>query len=93
MTADGKVVPQLAEDWTDDGKSLTLKLRDAAFASGNPVTANDVVFLLTRLMKLNQSGSSYFKRIDYSAETIVHQARCWCPCLEISCLRGPLRGR
>lgn len=72
-TADGKIVPQLAESWTDDGKSLTLKLRDAAFASGNPVTANDVVFSLTRLMTLNQSGSSYFKRIGYSTETIANQ--------------------
>jgi len=72
-TADGKIVPQLAESWTDDGKSLTLKLREATFASGNPVTANDVVFSLTRLMKLNQSGSSYFKRIGYSTETLANQ--------------------
>ncbi|AYG68820.1 MULTISPECIES: ABC transporter substrate-binding protein [unclassified Rhizobium] len=69
-TADGKIVPQLAESWTDDGKSLTLKLRDAKFASGNPVTADDVIFSLTRLLKLNQSGASYFKRLGYNGDNI-----------------------
>jgi peptide/nickel transport system substrate-binding protein len=69
-TPDGKILPQLADSWTIDDKSITFKLRDATFSSGNPVTAKDVVFSLTRLLKLNQSGSTYLKQAGYSAENI-----------------------
>jgi peptide/nickel transport system substrate-binding protein len=69
-TPDGKILPQLADSWTVDDKGITFKLRDAIFSSGNPVTAKDVVFSLTRLLKLNQSGSTYLKQAGYSAENI-----------------------
>lgn len=61
---------QLAESWEVGDDSITFHLRDAVFASGNPVTSADVVFSLVRLMKLNQSASAYFKSAGYSAETI-----------------------
>ena len=40
-------IPRLAESWTvsDDGKTITFKLRPGAkFSSGNPVRPEDVVF-------------------------------------------------
>ncbi|MDO8187650.1 ABC transporter substrate-binding protein [Conexibacter sp. JD483] len=48
-----EVAPALAERWnvSRDGKTYTFSLRrDATFASGNPVTADDVVFSLRRLL-------------------------------------------
>lgn len=70
-SADGnKIKPQLAESWEVDDKGITFHLREATFASGNPVTAKDVVFSLVRLMKLNQSASAYFKSAGYNADNI-----------------------
>ena len=42
-----KIVPVLAESWQEDAKAktLTVKLRpEAVFSSGNPLTADDVIF-------------------------------------------------
>ncbi len=45
------IEPRLATDWTisSDGLTYTFTLRDAKFASGNPITADDVVFSINRL--------------------------------------------
>lgn len=67
--------PQLAQSWDIDKTGITFHLRDAKFASGNPVTATDVVFSLVRLMKLNQSASAYFKSAGYSADNIEKLAK------------------
>ncbi|CVA01031.1 Periplasmic murein peptide-binding protein precursor [Serratia marcescens] len=53
-----KVAPVLAESWQADAaaKTLTVKLRpQAAFASGNPLTADDVIFSYSRAVKMNKS--------------------------------------
>ncbi|MDB5541991.1 MAG: Extracellular solute-binding protein family 5 [Devosia sp.] len=59
LSADGKgVEPELATEWTvaDDGLSATFTLRDGVkFWNGNPLTAKDVAFSLTRA--IDQSGS------------------------------------
>lgn len=55
------IVPRLAEKWdvNDDFTEFTFYLRkDAKFASGNPVTAADVVFSWNRL--LNVAGAPAF---------------------------------
>jgi peptide/nickel transport system substrate-binding protein len=70
-----KIIPQLAEKWEIDEKGITFKLRDATFASGNPVTAKDVVYSLTRLLKLDQSAAANFKRIGYTGDNIETLAR------------------
>ncbi|MGH6916652.1 MAG: ABC transporter substrate-binding protein, partial [Geminicoccaceae bacterium] len=46
-----EIVPDLAESWevSDDALEYTFHLRDAQFSDGSPVTAQDVVFSLTRL--------------------------------------------
>jgi len=51
--ADGQVVGLLASDWqwSADGLTLTVRLQpEAHFADGSPVTAEDVVFSLDRLL-------------------------------------------
>ncbi|MFK3779872.1 ABC transporter substrate-binding protein [Agrobacterium sp. NPDC089420] len=65
-----KVKPQLAESWSVDDKGITFKLRDAKFASGNPVTAKDVVFSIVRLLKLDQSAATNYKTAGYTADNI-----------------------
>lgn len=64
LTFDGgdvtKPVPALAESFelSDDGKVLTLKLRSGAkFSDGSPLTADDVVFSLTRLRDMKGNPS------------------------------------
>ena len=57
-----EIQPGLAESWEveaqDGGNTLTFTLRDATFASGNPVTAQDVVYSFDRVIEL-QSPSSF----------------------------------
>ncbi|GAA2902579.1 ABC transporter substrate-binding protein [Streptosporangium fragile] len=55
-----KPVPALAESFelSEDGTELTLKLRQGAtFADGSPVTADDVVFSLTRVRDMKGTPS------------------------------------
>jgi peptide/nickel transport system substrate-binding protein len=69
-TPDGKIVPQLAESWQVDDKGITFKLREASFASGNPVTSKDVVYSLGRLLKLDQAAAANLKRVGYSKDNV-----------------------
>ncbi len=49
------VQPHLAESWTVDGTTYTFKLKpDVKFQSGNPLSAEDVVFSLDRTKALKQ---------------------------------------
>ncbi len=65
------VQPWLASDWTIDGLDYTFTLRDGAtFASGNPVTAEDVVYSFERLMALGQGPSSLFEGRVASVEAV-----------------------
>ncbi len=59
---DYKIRPMLAESWdiSKDGLTYTFKLRRGAkFASGNPVTAQDVRFSLRRLKHLKDNPSFF----------------------------------
>ncbi|WP_316860892.1 ABC transporter substrate-binding protein [uncultured Cohaesibacter sp.] len=65
--------PRLAESWdiAPDNMSVTFHLRkDAKFASGNPVTAEDVAFSLKRLLTLNLAQASYLKSRGFKSEDI-----------------------
>ena len=57
--------PGLAEKWTvaPDGKEYIFTLRDAKFADGSPVTANDVVFSLKRAAGEKSDWARFFKPI------------------------------
>ncbi len=62
--------PQLAEKWDTDGQNYTFKLRpDVKFQSGNPMTADDVVFSFNRMVALGQGLSYLFTNVD-KAEAI-----------------------
>ncbi|WP_440008950.1 ABC transporter substrate-binding protein [Halomicrococcus sp. SG-WS-1] len=55
-----EVEPGLAQDWqvSDDGKTYTLTLQDnAQFHNGDPVTAEDVVFSVERMMRMQRGPS------------------------------------
>jgi len=60
----------LAESWSGEGNAYTFKLRDGvAFQSGNPLTADDVVFSLQRMKALG-AGLSYLFEVVESAEAV-----------------------
>jgi peptide/nickel transport system substrate-binding protein len=65
--------PDLAESWTvgDDKRTITFKLRQGAtFASGNPVTAEDVVWSFGRVLKLNLAQATCWKANGFTADNI-----------------------
>ncbi|MEM1400429.1 MAG: ABC transporter substrate-binding protein [Pseudomonadota bacterium] len=58
----------LAESWTSDGSTYTFTLRgDVSFQSGNPMTAEDVVFSLERMQELAQGLSYLFTGVSAEA--------------------------
>ena len=62
--------PHLASAWEIDGNVFTFTLRDdVKFQSGNPLTADDVVFSIDRMKALGQ-GLSYLFTDVQSAEAI-----------------------
>lgn len=68
---DRSIQPRLAESWeiSEDRMSIRFTLRaDARFASGNPVTAQDVVWSLKRLMTLNLAQASFLKSRGFTAD-------------------------
>lgn len=65
------VVPELASEWeqSDDGTTWTFTLNpDATFADGSAVTADDVVFSLTRLQNLKGSSSQTVEGLTFAAD-------------------------
>ncbi len=57
--------PFLATGWETDGDSYTFKLRtDVKFQSGNPLTADDVVFSFQRMQALGQGLSYLFTDVE-----------------------------
>jgi len=68
--------PRLAKSWeiAADGRSVTFHLDpEAKFASGNPVTAEDVAFSFTRTMKLNLAQASGLKSRGFTAEAAAQE--------------------
>ena len=59
----GNLVPELAEKWevSPDAASVTFHIRaDAKFQDGSPVEAEDVVYSVERLLKINQGPANLF---------------------------------
>jgi peptide/nickel transport system substrate-binding protein len=68
-----KLVPGMAEGYTlsDDGKTFTFKMRAGQkFASGNPVTAADAVFSLTRVVKLDKTPAFLIGQLGWTKENV-----------------------
>ena len=62
------VQPCIATEWAylPDGKTVRFKLRsDVKFASGQPVTAEDVRFSFMRLLHLQEQPSQYIAHLDH----------------------------
>lgn len=59
LDAEGKAIPALAEsfDVSEDGKTYTFHLRDAKWANGDDVTADDFVFAWRRHCQMAQEYS------------------------------------
>lgn len=71
-----KVFGKVAESWTisEDGKTISFKIREGRkFASGNPITADDVVYSLTRAVKLDKSPAFILTQFGLSADKIAEQ--------------------
>lgn len=63
--------PRLAESWdiSEDGMTVTFHLRpDVVFASGNPLTAQDVVYSFKRLLTLGLAQASPLMSRGFNAE-------------------------
>jgi peptide/nickel transport system substrate-binding protein len=66
-----KVNPGLAESWaiSEDGKTVTFKIREGAkFASGNPVTVEDILWSYKRNIQLGLVGAGVWKSYGFTAE-------------------------
>ena len=63
VNSQGNLTPELASSWdvSPDATSVTFHLRkDAKFQDGSPVTADDVVYSVERLLKINLGPSNLF---------------------------------
>ena len=63
----------VAESWdvADDGHTIILHIRPGlTFHSGNPVTAEDVVFSLARVIKLNKTPSFIFTQFGWTPDNV-----------------------
>ncbi|WP_163272087.1 ABC transporter substrate-binding protein [Chelativorans alearense] len=68
---DRSLQPGIADSWeiADDNMSVHFNLRkDVSFASGNPLTAEDVAWSLKRLLSLNLAQASFLKSRGFTAE-------------------------
>lgn len=67
------LAPGLAAEWEADAeaKTITFTLRDGpTFASGNPVTVDDVLFSFGRVIKLNLTPAFILTQLGWTAENI-----------------------
>ncbi|WP_275784233.1 ABC transporter substrate-binding protein [Pararhizobium gei] len=73
-----KIVGDLAESWTvsDDGLTYTFKLKPGLkFASGNPVTAEDVSYSFERVVKLDKSPAFILTQFGLSGDNVTEKAK------------------
>ncbi|WP_312056113.1 ABC transporter substrate-binding protein [Pantoea brenneri] len=68
-----EVRPALAERWSvsADGSTLTFHLRDnVTFHSGNPLTSDDVIWSMRRVLHLNLAQASVWKSYGFSRDNV-----------------------
>ncbi|RVP15850.1 ABC transporter substrate-binding protein, partial [Sinorhizobium meliloti] len=73
-----KVVGDLAESWTvsDDGLTYTFKLKSGMkFASGNPITAEDVAYSFERAVKLDKSPAFILTQFGLTGDNVTEKAK------------------
>jgi peptide/nickel transport system substrate-binding protein len=77
-----KVIGDLASSWTvsDDGMTYTFKLKpDLKFASGNPLTAEDVAFSFERAVKLDKSPAFLLTQFGLTGDNVAEKAKASAP--------------
>lgn len=63
--------PSLAARWTSGDHLLTFDLREnAVFSSGNPVRAEDVIYSLSRAVKLNRAPAFILNQLGWTAANV-----------------------
>ena len=73
-----KLEGNVAESWTiaDDGMTYTFKVRDGiSFHSGNPLTAEDAVFSLKRVVKLNLTPAFILIQFGFTPANVDERIR------------------
>lgn len=68
-----KLVGGVVESWelSNNGKTITFTMRpDQSFASGNPVTAEDVVYSLRRAIKLDKTPAFILNQFGWTADNV-----------------------
>ena len=73
-----KVKGDLAESWTtsEDGLTYTFKLKQGLkFASGNPLTAEDVAFSIERAVKLDKSPAFLLTQFGLKGDNVTEKAK------------------
>ncbi len=68
----------VADSWSvsDDGLTYTFKLKSGLkFASGNPITADDVAFSVERLIKMDKSPAFLFTHSASPATNVTDKAK------------------
>ncbi|MGO7845266.1 ABC transporter substrate-binding protein, partial [Rhizobium johnstonii] len=66
------------ESWSvsDDGLTYTLKLKSGLkFASGNPITAEDVAYSLERAVKLDKSPAFILTQFGLNGDNVTEKAK------------------
>ncbi|WOC17091.1 ABC transporter substrate-binding protein [Pseudochrobactrum sp. MP213Fo] len=73
-----KVVGDIAESWdvSEDGLTYTFKIREGQkFASGNPLTAEDVAYSLVRAVKIDKSPSFILTQFGFTADNVEEKVK------------------
>ena len=68
-----KLVGGVVESWdiSEDGKTISFKMREGlTFHSGNPVRAEDAVFSLRRVVKLNKTPAFIVTQFGWNSENV-----------------------
>ncbi len=78
MNDTSKIKGDLADSWTvsDDGLTYTFKLKpDLKFASGNPITAEDVAWSFERAVKLDKSPAFILTQFGLTGDNVTEKAK------------------
>lgn len=73
-----KIVSDIAESWdvSEDGLTYTFKLKpNLTFASGNPITADDVAFSFERVIKLDKSPAFLLTQFGLNGDNVTEKAK------------------
>ncbi len=73
-----QIQPGLAESWraSEDGKTIVFTLRQGvAFASGNPVRPEDVVFSFSRVIRLNKPPAFILAQLGWRPQNVAELVR------------------